>query len=157
MLVKKSLRNGKTSVTSSYFDDMRLVKQSLYESKKDDYVSAKWRREKGRDFRELELQTAIMAITLAKKGAAEVSEFADSLKPAQYEQYVLNYGPWKDYESYDSLEKTRDELLEKKKHAALDEEDEKELDRVTAEIKDIDSFVKQELERDKTASEEVFV
>lgn len=145
MLVKKNLRNGKVSVTSSYFEDIRMVKQSLFESKKDDYVPGKWRREKGRDFSELEVQTVLMTFQLAKKGLAEINDFVEDLKPSQYDKFVINYGPWKNYESYETLEKIRDELLEKGKYNPLEEEDAKELERVQKELKDIDDFVERNL------------
>lgn len=149
MLIKKKLKNGKTSVTSSYFEDARLVKQSLSESKQDDYVSKKWRKEAPRDFKEIEWQTAIMVIQLVKQGAREVSTFASLLADNQIGNYVLNYGPLKDYESYDELVAKRDSL----KGKILDKEMTKELERVNREIKAIDDFAAQNLERVKNTNE----
>lgn len=140
MIVKKTLKNGKCSVTSSYFEDIRLLKASLRESMQDDYVPSKWRREKGRDFSELKLATATQCLILAKRGAEELSDFVANLKQNQYDNYKINYGPWQPYESYETLVGIRDELLAKDK---LDADEQKELDRVTKEIKGIDDFVEQ--------------
>lgn len=146
-IVRNSLKNGKVSVTSSYFEDARLVKASLRDSLQSDYVPSKWRREKGRDFSQLKLATAAQFIYLNRLGVMELSEFVDNLKPSQYENYKINYGPWKEYESYEDLEKKREELLEIKGYRALEEDENTELERVTKEIADIDKFVEENTAR----------
>jgi len=138
MLVRKTLKNGKTSITSSYFDDVRMLKASLRESMQEDYAANKWRREKARDFSQLKLATVTQCLILAKIGAAELSEFVSDLKPNQVENYKVNYGPWQPYESYEELVAKRNELLDKESLEAADQE---ELNRVTKEIKTVDEFV----------------
>lgn len=141
MIVKKTLKNGKTAVTSSYFEDMRLYRQSLSESKSEDYVAAKWRREKGRDFSELELQTAIQVIKLGKMAVSEISSFRENLRPGQLDNYKFNFGPMEDYESYESLCEQRDAL----------EPGSEEYERVCNKIANIDNFVATNIEALKAA------
>lgn len=84
-----------TEVTSSYFEDFKMIKQSITEVK-----SEKWINKKecpGFDFKSLDRANAVQLITLAKYGAFEVSRFAESLNDNQLSKYKLNYGPWKDW------------------------------------------------------------
>lgn len=147
MLEQKTLKNGKLAVTSTFFEDARLVKASLRESMQDDYVSSKWRRDKGRDFSELQLATVVQSMLLAKQGFAELQKFSESHRnSAQAEKYKINYGPWKDYESYESLIKTRDELEAKKEKQSLETDELTELSRVGNKIKEIDDFAEKQIE-----------
>lgn len=148
MIVKKQLKNGKISVTSSYFDDLRVYKMSLSDSKTSDYVSKKWRTEKARDFANLNYTTAIECMKLAKYGCTELRNFVNSLNVNQLSNYKINFGPCKDYESYDDLCKTRD-ILEAKED--LTEKDQKELNRVKSEIANIDRFVEKQLQNVRSA------
>ena len=89
-------RKNYTEVTSSYFEDYRMIKKGMSEIKAD-----KWTNKTeypNFDFGKLELANVVQLIILAKNGARELSAFADSLQPSQYDKYKLNYGPWKDYE-----------------------------------------------------------
>lgn len=143
MIIKKTLKNGKTSITSSYFEDMRIYKMSLTDSKQSDYVSRKWRNDKARDFSELNFVTTIECMKLAKLGCTELRNFVNNLNVNQLENIKLNFGPCKDYESYETLTKIK-ETLEAKED--LTEKEKKELTRVTNEINDIDRFVEKQLE-----------
>lgn len=143
MIIKKQLKNGKVSVTSSHFADMGVYRQSLAESMQEDYVPMKWRKTAGRDFSELKRQTTIQCLILAKQGSAELSDFVNNLKDNQLEHYVINWGPWKPYESYEDLCKKRDEFA---MMSHLNEEDQAEFDRVVKEIKSIDDFVDSNME-----------
>ena len=145
MITRKILKNGKIAISSSHLEDLRTYRMSLNESKKDDYVSSKWRRDKGRDFSELELATATQCLIQAKLAAAEIGDYLSSLKPAQLENVKVNWGPLKDYESYETLCEIRDKITARGQYAELDPEDQKELDRVTKEIADIDQFVEKQM------------
>lgn len=138
MIVKKIRKNGKVSITSSYFDDIRTYRMSLSDSKQSDYVSKKWRREKGRDFKEIELATAIQCLILAKLGIADICEFQKNLRDDQFENYIFNYGPCKEYTSYEDLCARKDEL---EAEDSLSAKELTELEHVKAEIADIDRFV----------------
>lgn len=143
MLVKKTLKNGKVSVTSSHFEDIRIFRASLSEAKQEDYVPKKWRRTQSRDFSAIELATTVQCIQHAKLAAQELSQFVENLKPSQLENYKINYGCLRDYESYEDLVKIRDELEAKE---TLEETEQEELQRVTKEIKSIDDFVNANVE-----------
>lgn len=143
MIIKKQLKNGKVSVTSSYFQDCSLVKESLRDSKKEDYEYWKWRKDKPRDFTELELKTAVEAMKYARYGCIEMKEFMNTLHPSSFSNYKFNFGPCKDYESYEDLVKIKNELEAKEN---LEKEEVIELERVTNEIKDIDKLVEYNLQ-----------
>ena len=147
MLTKKTLRNGKISVSSTYFEDIQVYKMSLRDAKQSDYVSKKWRTSAPRDFSEIEMATVVQTFMLAKKGLAELDNFVQTLNSNQLDKYVIKYGPWKDYESYEILSKIKSELEAKEK---LEADEVKELDRVTKEINDIDRFVSKEMEKVST-------
>lgn len=146
MIIRKTLKNGKVAISSSHLEDIRTYRMSLNESKKDDYVSAKWRREKGRDFSDLELATTVQCLIQAKLAAAEIRDYLNNLKPAQLENIKVNWGPLRTYESYETLCEIRDNISAKGNYAELESEDQKELDRVTKEIADIDRFVETQME-----------
>lgn len=96
MLVYKPKKNF-IVVTSSYFEDFRMIKQSMVEVK-----SEKWINKKecpGFNFDSLDRANAVQLITLARYGAWEVSQFAESLAQGQLNKYKLDYGPWKDWNS----------------------------------------------------------
>jgi hypothetical protein len=143
MLVKKTLKNGKCSVTSSHFEDIRVYRQSLAESKQEDYVPKKWRKAPPRDFSEAEAATVTQCLLHAKMAAQELSQFVECLKPNQLENYKINYGCLRDYESYEDLVAIRDELEAKEN---LEEAEQEELQRVTKEIKSYDDFVTANME-----------
>lgn len=146
MITRKTLKNGKIAISSSHLEDIRTYRMSLNESKKDDYVSLKWRREKGRDFSELELATTVQCLIHAKLAVAEIRDYLNNLKPAQLENIKVNWGPLRTYESYETLCEIRDNISAKGNYADLEPEDQKELDRVTKEIADIDRFVEKQVE-----------
>lgn len=143
VIVRTQLKNGKVSVTSSCFEDIRTYRMSLADAKASDYVPKKWRKEAGRDFSEATFQTVVQCMLLAKKGLQEIAEFQSKLKPEQFANYKFNYGPCKTYESYEDLCQIRDELEALPK---LDEDQMAELDRVNKEIKSIDDFVAKQVE-----------
>lgn len=89
-------RKNYTEVTSSYFEDVKMLKKSMSEVKADKFTNKI--EYPGFDFGKLELANAVQIIMLAKYGARELSAFVDSLSPYQYDKYKINYGPWKDYE-----------------------------------------------------------
>lgn len=142
MIVKKVLKNGKVSVTSSYFDDLRVYKMSLSDSKQSDYVSKKWRRSEARDFSEIEFATTLECLRLAKYGCVELRNFVNNLNVNQLANYKINFGPCKNYESYEDLMKIKNEL---EAQSELSEKDQKELNRVTNEIQSIDTFVENQV------------
>lgn len=144
MIVKKQLKNGKISVTSSFFDDLQLYRASLTESKQSDFVSKKWRRDKARDFSDLEYHTAIECLKLARYGCLEIAEFAGSLTAKQLEAYTFRYGPCRPYESYEDLLNIKHELESKEN---LSTKEANELVRVTNAITEIDNFVKVQVEK----------
>ena len=82
----------------------------------------------------------------AKLAAAEIRDYLNNLKPAQLENIKVNWGPLKTYESYETLCEIRDNISAKGNYAELEPEDQKELDRVTKEIADIDQFVEKQME-----------
>ena len=93
-LIFKSKKNF-TEVTSSYFEDFKMIKQSIAEVKAEKWINKK--ECPGFDFDSLDRANAVQLITLAKYGAWEVSQFAESLNDNQLSKYKLNYGPWKDW------------------------------------------------------------
>lgn len=142
-IIRKTLKNGITSITSSFFEDLRLYKASLSDSKQSDYAERRFSSEKPRDFSKIELQTAIQTIILAKYGASEIRDFQEKLKPQQFKDYKFNYGPLKDFESYEMLVEERNEL---NNLFIKEDDDQKELDRLNSEIQGIDSFVEKQIE-----------
>jgi hypothetical protein len=85
-----------TEVTSSYFEDFKLIKQSMTEVKADKWINKQ--EYPNFDFGALARANAVQLITLARYGAFEVSQLAESLNNNQLSNYKLNYGPWKDCE-----------------------------------------------------------
>ena len=94
MLVYKPKKNY-TEVTSSYFEDYQMIRKSISEVKAEKWINKK--ECPGFDFGALDRANAVQLITLAKYGAWEVSQFAESLALGQLDKYKLNYGPWKDW------------------------------------------------------------
>lgn len=160
-IVRKTLKNGKYSITSTCFDDIRTYRMSLSESKQDDYVSAKWRRNAGRDFSQIEFETVKQCMLLAKKGCNEISEYVKQLKNNEVANYQIAWGPCKDYISYDDLIEERDALEAKRAEGAeaFTADDFKRLDHVNAEIDSFDrhlevsrAAVLEEIEKQKAAN-----
>ncbi|MCF0126072.1 MAG: hypothetical protein HUJ68_10040 [Clostridia bacterium] len=83
-----------TVVTSSYFDDIKLIKQSLSETFKDIHKNTK--EYPGFDFNDLQLRSTVEILILANQGAREVSDFFRNLKDNQLSKYKSDYGPWRD-------------------------------------------------------------
>lgn len=88
-------RKNFTEVTSSYFEDFKMIKQSITEVKAEKWINKK--ECPGFNFEALDRANAVQLITLARYGAFEVSQFAESLNDNQLGKYKLNYGPWKDW------------------------------------------------------------
>ena len=86
-------RKNFTEVTSSYFEDFKMIKQSITEVKAEKWINKK----ECPGFDSLSRANAVQLITLARYGAFEVSQFAESLNDNQLSKYKLNYGPWKDW------------------------------------------------------------
>lgn len=107
MLVYKPRKNF-TVVTSSYFEDFRMLKQSMTEVKAEKWINKK--ECPGFNFDALDRANAVQLITLARYGAFEVSQFAESLNDNQLSKYKLDYGPWKDWNPEDE-EKTEKEAI----------------------------------------------
>lgn len=89
-------RKNFTEVTSSYFEDYRMIRKSMSEVKAEKWINKK--ECPGFDFDALDRANAVQLITLARYGAFEVSQFAESLSNNQLDKYKLNYGPWKDWD-----------------------------------------------------------
>ena len=89
-------RKNFTEVTSSYFEDYRMIRKSMSEVKAEKWINKK--ECPGFDFDALDRANAVQLITLARYGAFEVSQFAESLSNNQLGKYKLNYGPWKDWD-----------------------------------------------------------
>ena len=90
-------RKNFTEVTSSYFEDFKMIKQSIAEVKAEKWINKKECPDF--NFEALDRANAVQLITLAKYGAFEVSQFAESLNDNQLSKYKLSYGPWKDWSS----------------------------------------------------------
>lgn len=88
-------RKNFTEVTSSYFEDFKMIKKSMSEVRADKWINKK--EYPNFDFGALARANAVQLITLARYGAFEVSHFAESLNDNQLSKYKLNYGPWKDW------------------------------------------------------------
>lgn len=88
-------RKNFTEVTSSYFEDFKMIKKSMSEVRADKWINKK--EYPNFDFGALARANAVQLITLARYGAFEVSQFVESLKDNQLSKYKLNYGPWKDW------------------------------------------------------------
>lgn len=98
-----------TEVTSSYFEDYNLIKQSMREVK-----SEKWINKKDCpdfNFGALDRANAIQLIMLAKNGAREVSQFVDSLSNAQLNKYKFNYGPWKEMPEEEATDNEKEQTV----------------------------------------------
>lgn len=89
-------RKNYTEVTSSYFEDYRMIKKGMAEVKADKFTNKV--EYPNFDFGKLEMANVVQMIMLAKYGARELSAFVESLAPAQYDKYKINYGPWQEYE-----------------------------------------------------------
>lgn len=88
-------RKNFTEVTSSYFEDFKMIKQSMTEVKAEKWINKK--ECPSFNFEALDRANVVQLITLARYGAFEVSQFAESLNDNQLGKYKLNYGPWKDW------------------------------------------------------------
>ena len=84
-LVFKNYKNGKKSVTSSYFSDIAEIRRSKSET---DYQGLK--KDKV-DLSELKVAFAVMELTLWKKGCRELSEYVEKLNPKQLEGLTVKY------------------------------------------------------------------
>jgi hypothetical protein len=93
-------RKDYTIVSSSYFDDYKMIKEGMRELKADKWVNKKECPDF--DFAKLELANVVQLFILAKNGAREVSAFADSLPTQQLDKYRFNYGPWKEVDEDDT-------------------------------------------------------
>jgi hypothetical protein len=85
MIVTK-LRGKKKHVTSSYFADLRILKQSRFET---DYRELKRNTEFNTE--KLQLAYVVQMIKLWKMGCQELSQYISSLNNAQLENIVPHY------------------------------------------------------------------
>lgn len=145
MIKVKNLKNGKKKVTSSYWDDIKTYRASLADSKKEDFEYWKWRKDKPRDFSQIELATVVECMKTARLGCSELSDYIKNLKDPHLENYKFDWGPMEEYESYDDLCSIRDEI-NAKSPIERTKDDISELERVEKEIKSIDDFVEKQLE-----------
>lgn len=139
-------KNPVTVVSSSYFDDIKMIDESMRETKAANYIP-RWERSKGNQMRnlgELELANVVLKIQLAKKGMREVADFAEKIPDAKLKEYELNYGPCIEAVSYEDLLARKAELTDELA-AAKDAEEKvairEDLEAVEKEIKSFDDFV----------------
>lgn len=86
--IKRTKKNGIKVVTSSYFDDVRMLRESI----KDSGIS-QMRHDKNCHFDVEALMGASAAqqILLWKRGCYELSNYVESMKPEQWKNYETLY------------------------------------------------------------------
>lgn len=86
--IKRTKKNGIKVVTSSYFDDVRMLRESI----KDSGIS-QMRHDKNCHFDVEALMGASAAqqILLWKHGCCELSNYVESMKPEQWKNYETLY------------------------------------------------------------------
>ena len=84
-LITKTFKNGKRTVTSSYFQDIVMLRKAKQETDYRGLKDAKF------DLAALRNGWAVTEIMLWKKGCRELTAYAESLKPAQLEGLTLKY------------------------------------------------------------------
>src|SRR5574344_7535 len=88
-LVYKTGKNGKKTVTSSYFEDAQLLKSSMADTSKDYRSLVKEMPDF--DIGKLQLTSAAKIISLWRQGCSELSEYASSLNAKQCEGVTTHY------------------------------------------------------------------
>lgn len=148
MITKKTRgkKNPVTVISSSYFDDIKMIDEGMRETKAANYIP-RWERSKVnqvRNLRELELANVVLKIQLAKKGVREVADFAEKIPNAKIKEYEFNYGPCIEAVSYEDL-LSRKAKLTNELTIAKDAEEKiairEDLEAVEKEIKSFDDFV----------------
>lgn len=143
-------KNPVTVVSSSYFDDIKMIDEGMRETKAANYIP-RWERSKGNQMRnlgELELANVVLKIQLAKKGMREVADFAEKIPDSKLKEYEFNYGPCIEAVSYEDLLARKAELTDELA-AAKDAEEKvairEDLEAVEKEIKSFDDFVERNM------------
>lgn len=81
-------KNGVKVVTSTYFDDIRTLNESMRDT---DFQGMKHDKSCTFDTNALKLAVAVKKITLWRQGCAELSNFAENLKEGQLSHYETQY------------------------------------------------------------------
>lgn len=147
----KTLKNGKKQISSTWFDTIKLYKDTVDDTYRTTSYSERHTTMRN-TISEVKLRAVVQQLIAARNGCWEVAEYMRQYK-GDVSELVPSYGPAQPYESYDDMKKELDELT------ALSEKSAKDLSRIDAlskEIKDIDDFVDLQLERVKNNVEDDF-
>ena len=106
MAIRQTTRGKITHVTSTYFDDLRMIKKSEVET---DYRDL--HRNSNFDIAALKQSYAVQKLILFKKGCQELSEWAIQLPKDRCENITTDY-MGEDYEEYTG-NLTIEEMLKK--------------------------------------------
>lgn len=145
MIISKVYKNGTKSITSSYFQDIKMLEDSIRETKQENYIP-RWQKSaqnKQMDTSELEIRNVVMRIDLGKKGVAEINEYLEKLSSAQRRNIKVNWGPMHDYVSYEDLIEQRSAIEAKMADATPEDRQvyQEEIDEINKDIKKFDDFV----------------
>lgn len=108
MITKKTMRNGKVKVSSSYFEGIQMLKDSMKDLYQETY-KPKWEvtvrnPRETKLIQETKFQSTIQKLIWAKMGVAEVSAYAEQIPVEKWDNYIFDYGPAKPMEpSYDEI------------------------------------------------------
>lgn len=136
MITRKTLRNGKTQISSSYFEDMVMFKKMAGDP---EFKAMRWDKQTKDYYHrvapELKAHAAVQTILCWKMGCQELSTFVSQLTDAQLENYVTKY-VGEDYIPYNKLvEMANDESLSEEERADYQKQ-----------VDEYDSFVKRNVE-----------
>ena len=145
MITSKMYKNGTKAISSSYFQDIKMLEDSIRETKQEAYIP-RWQKSaqnKQMDTSALEIKNVLMRIDLAKKGIAEINEYLDHLSNQARSHIKVNWGPVREYVSYEDLIEQRNELEAQLADPSRTDKDviQEEIAEVQKEIDKFDEFV----------------
>lgn len=86
----RTKKNGVKVITSSYFNDMKMLRESMRDT---DFMGMRYDKTCNFDTGKLKLANAVTQITLWKQGCHELSEYVEKMSAKVAEQYeTLYYG-----------------------------------------------------------------
>lgn len=142
MITKKTMRNGKVKVSSSYFEGMQLLKDSMKDLYQETY-KPKWEvtvrnPRETKLIQESKMQSTIQRLIWARMGTAEVAAYAEQIPVEKWDNYIFDYGPMRDAgPNYDEIVARIEELESK---TGKDEDEFAELEHMKAKKADWDAY-----------------
>lgn len=86
----RTKKNGVKVITSSYFNDMKMLRESMRDT---DFMGMRYDKTCNFDTGQLKLANAVTQISLWRRGCIELSDYVEKMSPKVAEQYeTLYYG-----------------------------------------------------------------